>query len=88
MNEKRPDLQAGGMSLADIYFVLFRQKWLILVFSLLGIVGAVVLLFVVKPPQYQSEAMISIRYVVEGKSLNPPGDLQIPGRWMNGATVS
>ncbi len=64
------------MSLADIYFVIFRQKWLILVCSLLGIVGAVVILFVVKPPQYQSEAMISIRYVVEEKPLNAPGDLQ------------
>ncbi len=62
------------MSVGDIYFILFRQKWTILAFSLLGIVGAAILLFVVKPPQYQSNAMISIRYVVEGKSLNPPGD--------------
>ena len=38
--------------------------------------GAMLMLFVVKPPQYQSEAMLSIRYVVEGKSLNPPGDEQ------------
>jgi uncharacterized protein involved in exopolysaccharide biosynthesis len=76
MNEKRPDSQGGGMSLADIYFVLFRWKWLILVFSALGIVGAVILLFLIKPPQYQSQAMISIRYVVEEKPLNAPGDLQ------------
>lgn len=62
------------MSLADIYFVLFRQKWIILIFSVLGIVGAVILLFVLKPPQYQSDAELSIRYVVEGKSLNPPGN--------------
>ncbi len=74
MNEKRQDLQAGGMSVGDVYFILFRQKWIILAFSLLGIVGAGLLLFVIKPPQYQSNAMISIRYVVEGKSLNPPGD--------------
>ena len=62
------------MSQADIYFVLFRRKWLILAFSVLGIAGAAVLLFVIKPPQYQSQALISIRYVVEAKSLNPPGD--------------
>jgi uncharacterized protein involved in exopolysaccharide biosynthesis/Mrp family chromosome partitioning ATPase len=74
MNEKRQDSQSGGMSVGDVYFILFRQKWTILTFSLLGIVGAVVLLFVLRPPQYQSNAMISIRYVVEGKSLNPPGD--------------
>jgi len=64
------------MSLGDIYFVLFRHKWIILFFSFMGILGAILLLFVVKPPQYQSEAMLSIRYIVEGKSLNPPGDEQ------------
>ena len=76
MNGKQPDSQVGGMSLGDIYFVLFRWKWLILAFSLLGIVVAALLLFVIKRPQYQSQAMISIRYVVEGKPLNAPGDLQ------------
>lgn len=62
------------MSIGDIYFILFRRKWIILMCSLLGILGAVLLLFVIKPPQYQSQALISIRYVVEGKSLNPPGN--------------
>ncbi len=62
------------MSLGDVYFILFRQKWLILAFSMAGIVGAVLLLFVVRPPQYQSDALLSIRYVVEGKSSYPPGD--------------
>jgi succinoglycan biosynthesis transport protein ExoP len=74
MNEKRQDSQTGGMSVGDIYFVLFRQKWKILTLSVAGILGAVVLLTVIKPPQYQSDALISIRYVVEGKSLNLPGD--------------
>jgi polysaccharide biosynthesis transport protein len=76
MNEKPQNSQSEGMSLSlgDIYFILFRQKWKILTLSVAGILGAVVLLFVVKPPQYQSQAMLSIRYVVEGKSLNPPGD--------------
>ena len=62
--------------MGDIYFVLFRHKWMILLFSFAGIAGAVLLLFVVKPPQYQSEAMLSIRYIVEGNPLNPPGDEQ------------
>ena len=61
------------MSLGDIYFILFRHKWMILFFSFAGIIGAILLLFVVKPPQYQSEAYLSISYIVEGKSLNPPG---------------
>ena len=76
MSDKSQDPPSMAMSLGDIYFVLFRHKWMILFFSFAGIVGAMLMLFVVKPPQYQSEAMLSIRYVVEGKSLNPPGDEQ------------
>jgi uncharacterized protein involved in exopolysaccharide biosynthesis/Mrp family chromosome partitioning ATPase len=76
MSENRPDSQSGGISLGDVYFILFRQKWTILTFFLLGLLGAVVLLFIVKPPQYQSESMISIRYVVEEKPLNVPSDQQ------------
>ena len=76
MNEKKQNSQATGMSLGDVYFILFRRKWLILFFSFAGVMGAALLLFVVHPPQYQSQAMISIRYVVEGKPLNAPGDQQ------------
>lgn len=74
MSDKQPESQGGGISPADVYFILFRQKWIILACALLGIAGAILILFVIKPPQYQSQALISIRYVVEGKSLNPPGD--------------
>jgi uncharacterized protein involved in exopolysaccharide biosynthesis/Mrp family chromosome partitioning ATPase len=76
MSDKSQDPPSTAISLGDIYFILFRQKWIILFFSFAGIMGAIVLLFVIKPPQYQSEAILSIRYVVEGKSLNPPGDEQ------------
>jgi polysaccharide biosynthesis transport protein len=74
MNEKRQEPPAGMMSIGDIYFILFRHKWKIVACSLAGLLGAILLLFVVKPPQYQSDAMFSIRYVVEGKSLTPPGE--------------
>jgi len=74
MNEKRQESPPVGMSIGDVYFILFRHKWKILLFSVAGVIGAVVLLYVIKPPQYQSEAMFSIRYVVQGKSLNVPGD--------------
>ena len=76
MSEKSQETSSLAISLGDIYFILFRQKWLILLCSLAGLIGAAVLLYVVKPPQYQSVAMLSIRYVVVGKSLNPPGDEQ------------
>jgi len=76
MSDNSQDQPSTAISLGDIYFVLFRNKWLILFFSFAGIMAAILLLFVVKPPQYQSEAMLSIPYVVEAKSLNPPGDEQ------------
>ena len=76
MSDKSQDPPSAAMSLSDIYFILFRHKWMILFFSFAGILGAILLLFVLKPPQYQSEALLSIRYVVEGKSLTPPGDEQ------------
>jgi succinoglycan biosynthesis transport protein ExoP len=76
MSDKSQDPPSTAMSLGDVYFILFRHKWMILFFSFAGILGAILLLFVVKPPQYQSEAMLSILYVVDGKSLNPPGDEQ------------
>ncbi len=76
MSEKNQKPASTAMSLGDIYFILFRHKWMIFFFSLAGLMGAILLLFVVKPPQYQSEAYLSIRYVVEAKALNPPGDEQ------------
>jgi uncharacterized protein involved in exopolysaccharide biosynthesis/Mrp family chromosome partitioning ATPase len=72
MSDKKQDAASGGLSLQDIYFILFRQKWIILFFSAAGI-SAAVAVCLLKPPQYQSEAELSVRYVVEGKSL-APGD--------------
>src|SRR5262249_28611979 len=57
----------------DIYYILFRRKWIIIACSLLGI-GAAAAVFAIKPPRYRSEAKLYIRYVVESKSLNPPGN--------------
>jgi uncharacterized protein involved in exopolysaccharide biosynthesis/Mrp family chromosome partitioning ATPase len=61
------------MSLGDVYYVLFRHKWKILVISALGILVAMLLPFA-WPLPYQSEAKLFIRYVLETKSpsqINP-----------------
>ncbi len=42
MNENQNGEQAGGLSLPDIYFILFRHKWKIILLSLAGLVGAAV----------------------------------------------
>ncbi len=73
MSDKKQEAAPGGMSLQDVYFILFRQKWIILIFSSLGLLAAGVIC-ILKPPQYRSEAELSVQYMVEGKSLNAPGD--------------
>jgi polysaccharide biosynthesis transport protein len=65
------------MTLGDIYYILFRQKWKIITCSLLGVLAAAAL-FVHKRPVYQSEAKLLIRYVLDSKTLSPDGsDAQI-----------
>ncbi|MCX7590183.1 MAG: Wzz/FepE/Etk N-terminal domain-containing protein, partial [Kiritimatiellae bacterium] len=52
------------LSLADIWYVLARQKWKILIFFLLGVAGAAYI-YVATPQVYQSEATLMVRYVAE-----------------------
>jgi polysaccharide biosynthesis transport protein len=53
--------------LPDIYFIIFRHKWLIIGLAGLGLIAAVLIL-VFSPKQYQSEAKLYISYVMENKS--------------------
>jgi uncharacterized protein involved in exopolysaccharide biosynthesis/Mrp family chromosome partitioning ATPase len=66
MNSKQPQTSPPGMTLPDVYFVLFRHKWKIICLSLLGIVAAG-LVYVLMPALYSSEAELFVRYVVEAK---------------------
>src|SRR5882757_349911 len=67
MNDKDSP-PSGGINLGDIYFVLFRHKWLIILSALAGMSAAATLLFVVRPPKYQSQTKLLIKYVTESKS--------------------
>ena len=71
-NVDEQDKPTPGMTLGDIYFVLFRQKRIILFSCALGILGAFGLLLI-KPPLYESDTKLFIRYVSAGQSLRPPG---------------
>jgi uncharacterized protein involved in exopolysaccharide biosynthesis/Mrp family chromosome partitioning ATPase len=50
----------------DLLYILFRQKWLILVFIVLGICAAATMR-ILKPPFYLSKARILLRYVIDPK---------------------
>ena len=58
---------APGFNLGDLYYLFFRHKWKILITFLAGLFGSVAFYFL-KPAEYQSEAKILIRYIVEGKT--------------------
>src|SRR6266850_2682784 len=68
----RPHPSSPGMSLADIYYIIFRHKWKILAISGMGIVLALLLPLIWQLP-YQSEAKLFIRYVLESKSPGQVG---------------
>jgi polysaccharide biosynthesis transport protein len=57
-----------GIALGDIYYVLFRHKWKILVLSLMGILAAVAFHFL-EPPPYQSQAELLIKYVPQAGAM-------------------
>ena len=50
------------MALGDIYYVLFRHKWKIILLSLAGILAAAAF-YILRPPPYQSQAELLIQYV-------------------------
>jgi len=61
------------MTLGDIYYILFRHKWKILICSAAGLLAAFAF-HVLRPPPFQSEARLFIRYVVtDSKTLGPDG---------------
>ncbi len=63
-----PQQPASGLNLGDIYYILFRRKWLILGFSLLGFVAAGVVHSLWKP-KYTSVAEIYIGYILQDASV-------------------
>lgn len=68
----QPQQPSAGISLGDIYYVLFRHKWTIILLSFAGILAAVAVYFF-KPPPYKSQAELMIQYVSQPQTLTLPG---------------
>ncbi|HLX68631.1 MAG TPA: Wzz/FepE/Etk N-terminal domain-containing protein, partial [Verrucomicrobiae bacterium] len=73
MNAKQTGPHAPGLTLGDIYFILFRHKWKILALSALGFIAAFALPRM-STKVYQSEAKLLIRYVTETPAPIHPGE--------------
>jgi uncharacterized protein involved in exopolysaccharide biosynthesis/Mrp family chromosome partitioning ATPase len=65
--------QRPRLTLDDVYYVLFKHKWKIIICSAAGLLAAVALV-VFRPPVYESEAKLFIRYVLDSKSPSPTPD--------------
>src|SRR4051812_34079379 len=68
-NDKGQESAPAGIRLDDIYFVLFRRKWLILAFSALGLAAAATVYFL-RTPLFQSEAKLLVRYIQESRAVS------------------
>ncbi len=65
------------ISARDIYYVLFRHKWMIGIIAVIGIVASIVVRQLY-PIYYTSEAKLLIKYVVDTKPLTTEGtDAQV-----------
>src|SRR5256885_841572 len=71
-NSTNGQTRAAGMTQDDVYFTLFRHKWLILGFICLGITGAIAIR-VIRPPLYMSQAKLMVQNVLS-KEDKLPGD--------------
>ena len=61
-----------GLKLTDIYYVLFRQKWVILGCLGVGLIAGLVVFFA-QTPLFWSEAKLMVRYVTSTRSVDAVG---------------
>ena len=66
------DSSEGGIEITDIYFILFRRKWLVIAGVMLGVLAAAGI-WKMRQPMYQSEAKLLVKYVVETPAVVPVG---------------
>ena len=66
MNPKQTAPPSPGITVWDVYYILFRHKWIVVILSLLAIIAAV-LMRVLWPVPYVSQAELLIKYVEETK---------------------
>ena len=85
-NKSAAETPALGMKLSDIYYVLFRRKWLIASFLGAGLLAALAIYFTNKPA-YVSEAKLLVRYVIESKSVVPGMGGQVKSTDNGGETI-
>ncbi|MCF7675974.1 MAG: hypothetical protein K9N23_22230 [Akkermansiaceae bacterium] len=70
-NTRSQPRRSSSLNVYDILFVLFKHKWKIMFFSLLGFAGAAALVYQdSRTPDYTTQAKLLVRYVVERSSAD------------------
>lgn len=72
MNPQSISTQNPGFNLGDLYYLIFRHKWKIIVCSIAGIAAAISFVTLQKP-MYQSEAKLLVRYIISESKPSGPG---------------
>lgn len=67
-NTQQPS-QGPGLDLNGILYIIYRHKWKVLFFTLVG-VGAAAAYYFSVPPSYASEAKILVRYVLDRNPID------------------
>lgn len=76
-----------NIQIDDVLFALFRRKWWVILFSILGVAVAGGIWYMM-PKMYESTAKIMIRYVAESGSLNPvDGEMRVKTPDSRGANI-
>jgi uncharacterized protein involved in exopolysaccharide biosynthesis/Mrp family chromosome partitioning ATPase len=70
MSTSRNPEPSAGFTPADLYFIVFRHKWKIIILTVLGLVAAG-FYYSTKQPLYQSDAELFIRYISDNRAINP-----------------
>jgi succinoglycan biosynthesis transport protein ExoP len=71
-----------GFGPNDVFFVLFKHKWMIVVLAMAGL-GAAAALHLRQQPVFQSTAKLLVRYVVESGAMDPYTAMKSPGNSAN-----
>ena len=67
----RPAESGGGITLGEVYFVVFRHKRKIITLAAAGMAAALIFYWL-HPPLYQSEAELFIRYITDTRPVSVP----------------
>src|SRR5690349_9703261 len=72
MNNHSEPQQAPSIGLDDAVYLLFRHKWKIMFFTLLGLAAAAAI-YLTDKTVYRSQAKLLVRYITEKRSIFEPG---------------